>query len=75
VTKAAAIPVREREADPYATHEDFHTIFNDGIKELYQLALLLTREPEKAEQILHRRRESCHPETPPFGQGGGFRTL
>ena len=28
MTKAAAIPVREREADPYATHEDFHTISN-----------------------------------------------
>ena len=59
MTKAAAIPVREREADPYATHEDFYTIFNDGIKELYQLALLLTREPEKAEQILVNGLEDC----------------
>ena len=59
MTKASAIPVREREADPYATHEDFHTIFNDGIKELYQLALLLTREPEKAEQVLVNGLEDC----------------
>ena len=29
----AASPVRES-----ATHEDFQTIFNEGIKELYQLA-------------------------------------
>ena len=56
---AAASPVREREADPYATHKDFHTIFNDGINELYQLALLLTREPEKAEQILVNGLEDC----------------
>jgi DNA-directed RNA polymerase specialized sigma24 family protein len=55
----ARIAVRVREADPYATHEDFQTIFNEGIKELYQLALLLTREPEKAEQILVNGLEDC----------------
>ena len=56
---ATASPVREREADPYATHEDFRTIFNDGVRELYQLALLLTREPEKAGQILVNGLEDC----------------
>src|SRR5690349_16785331 len=56
---AAASPVRERHADPYATHEDFQTIFNDGTKELYQLALLITREAEKAEQILVNGLEDC----------------
>jgi hypothetical protein len=59
LTKETAIPIREREADLYATHEDFHTIFNDGLEELYQLSFLLTRDPEKAERCLVCGLDDC----------------
>jgi hypothetical protein len=53
------IQVREREADLYATHEDFHSIFNESLKELYQLSFLLTRDPAKAEQCVVGGLENC----------------
>jgi DNA-directed RNA polymerase specialized sigma24 family protein len=59
MTKETASQIREREADLYATHEDFHTIFNEGLKELYQLSFLLTRDPENAERCLVSGLEDC----------------
>jgi DNA-directed RNA polymerase specialized sigma24 family protein len=59
MTKETAAHIREREADLYANHEDFHTIFNDALKELYQLSFLLTRDPEKAERCLVAGLEGC----------------
>jgi DNA-directed RNA polymerase specialized sigma24 family protein len=53
------IQIHVKEADLYATHEDFHTIFNEGRKELYQLSFLLTRDPEKAERCLVSGLEDC----------------
>ena len=57
MTERAHIQVRE--ADVYASPEDFHTIFNEGLKELYQFSFLLTRDPAKAERCLVSGLEDC----------------
>jgi len=59
MTERIQIQVREEEANRYAGHEDFHTIFSDGLKELYQLSFLLTRDPAKAERCLVDGLEDC----------------
>jgi DNA-directed RNA polymerase specialized sigma24 family protein len=59
MTERIHIQVREEESSLYAGHEDFHTIFNDGLKELYQLSFLLTRDPAKAERCLVDGLEDC----------------
>jgi DNA-directed RNA polymerase specialized sigma24 family protein len=59
MTKRATIRVREDEANVYASREDFHTIFNEDLKELYQLSFLLTRDPAKAERCLVVGLEDC----------------
>jgi hypothetical protein len=50
MTERAHIQVRG--ANVYASHEDFHTIFNEDLKELCQLSCRLTRDPSKAERCL-----------------------
>jgi DNA-directed RNA polymerase specialized sigma24 family protein len=57
--KGTPIQARDQEGDLYASHEDFHTIFNEDLKELYQLSLLLTRDPAKAERCLVSGLEDC----------------
>jgi DNA-directed RNA polymerase specialized sigma24 family protein len=57
MTKAASL--QERETDLYATHEDFHSIFSEGLTELYKLSFLLTRDPEKAERCLVTGLDDC----------------
>lgn len=59
MTKGIPIQVHEREGDLYASHEDFHTIFNKDLKELYQLSFLLTRDPAKAERCFVSGLEDC----------------
>lgn len=59
MTKGTPIQVREREGSLYASHEDFHTIFNEDLKELYQLSFLLTRDPAKAERCFVSGLEEC----------------
>ena len=59
MTKGAPIQVCEHEEDLYASHEDFHTIFNEDLKEHYQLSFLLTRDPAKAERCLVSGLEDC----------------
>ena len=59
MTKGTATQVREQEGDLYASYEDFHTIFNEDLKELYQLSFLLTRDPAKAERCLVGGLEDC----------------
>ena len=59
MTKETAIQIREKEADLYATQEDFHTIFNEALRELYQLSFLLTRDPEKADRCLVSGLDDC----------------
>ena len=59
MTKETPIQVREHEGSLYASHEDFHTIFNEDLKELYQLSFLLTRDPAKAERCLVTGLEDC----------------
>ena len=54
-----SIQVREQEVSPHASHADFHTIFNEDLKELYQLSFLLTRDPAKAERCLVSGLEDC----------------
>lgn len=59
MTKGTPIQVREREGSLYASHEDFHTIFNECLKELYQLSFLLTSDPAMAERCLVSGLEDC----------------
>jgi len=59
VTKETLIEVREHEANLYASHEDFHTIFSEDLNELYQLSFLLTHDPAKAERCLVGGLEDC----------------
>jgi DNA-directed RNA polymerase specialized sigma24 family protein len=59
MTKGTPIQVREHEGSLYASHEDFHTIFNEDLKALYQLSFLLTRDPAKAERCLVTGLEDC----------------
>jgi DNA-directed RNA polymerase specialized sigma24 family protein len=51
--------VREKEANMYASHEDFQAIFNKDLKELYQLSFLLTRDAATAERCLVVGLEDC----------------
>jgi DNA-directed RNA polymerase specialized sigma24 family protein len=53
------IQAREHEGRLYASHEDFHTIFNEDLRQLYQLSFLLTRDPAKAERCLVSGLEDC----------------
>ena len=48
-----------RQTDAYASREDFHSIFNEDLKQLYQLSFLLTRDPAKAERCLVVGLEGC----------------
>ena len=66
MTERAHIQVREKEATVYASHEDFHTIFNEDLKELYRLSFLLTRDPAKAERCLVTGLEDCVSRNPVF---------
>ena len=59
MTKGTPIQVREHEGSVYASHEDFHTIFNEDLKDHYQLSFLLTRDPAKAERCLVTGLEDC----------------
>lgn len=53
------IQVPQKEADLYASREDFHAIFNEDLKQLYQLSFLLTRDTAKAERCLVVGLEEC----------------
>lgn len=57
MTERAHIQVNE--TNVYASREDFHRIFNEDLKELYQLSFLLTRDPAKAERCLVVGLEDC----------------
>jgi DNA-directed RNA polymerase specialized sigma24 family protein len=59
MTKGTPIQVREHEGRLYASHEDFHRIFHEDLKKLYQLSFLLTRHPAKAERCLVSGLEDC----------------
>ena len=59
MTKGTPIQVRDHEGTLYASHEDFYTIFNEDLKELYQLSFLLTRDSVKAEQCFVGGLEDC----------------
>ena len=52
MTTGTPIQAREKKERLYASHEDFHTICNEDLKELYQPPFLLTRDPAKAERCL-----------------------
>jgi DNA-directed RNA polymerase specialized sigma24 family protein len=51
--------VRDKEANAYASQEDFRAIFKEDLKELYQLSFLLTRDAAKAERCLVVGLEDC----------------
>ena len=62
------IDVHEHEGDLYTSHEDFHTIFNEDLKELYQLSFVLTRDPAKAERCFVSGLEDCVSGNRVFGE-------
>src|SRR5580692_2658144 len=66
MAERAHIRVREKEADMYASHDDFRTSFKEGLKELYQLSFLLTSDPTKAERCLVSGLEDCVSGNPVF---------
>ena len=66
MAERAHIRVREKEADMYASHDDFRTIFKEGLKELYQLSFLLASDPTKAERCLVSGLEDCVSGNPVF---------
>jgi DNA-directed RNA polymerase specialized sigma24 family protein len=66
MTEQAHTQGRENKTNMYASHEDFQTIFNDDLKELYQLSFLLTRNPAKAERCLVTGLEDCVSGNPVF---------
>jgi len=68
MTELTHIQVREEEANLYASREDFDTIFNEDLKERYQLSFLLTRDPAKAERCLVGGLEGCAKGNPVFLQ-------
>src|ERR1700758_2571918 len=59
MTERTHIQVREEEANLLASREDFYTIFNEDLKGFYQLSLLLTRDPAKAERCFVDGLEDC----------------
>jgi DNA-directed RNA polymerase specialized sigma24 family protein len=59
MTEQAHIQDSEEEANAYASREDFRRVFDGGLKELYQLSFLLTRDLARAERCLVRGLEDC----------------
>ena len=59
MTEQTQMQAPQKEADVYASREDFHTIFNEDLRQLYQLSFLLTRDPAKAERCLVVGLEDC----------------
>ena len=59
MTERAQIQVSQKESDVYASREDFHAIFNEDLKQLYQLSFLLTRDTAKSERSLVVGLEEC----------------
>ncbi|MGA9967483.1 MAG: hypothetical protein WBQ10_19960 [Terriglobales bacterium] len=51
--------VGKQQANEYATCRDFRTLFAERLDDLYQLSLLLTGDPEKAEQCFVAGLEDC----------------
>ena len=60
------IQVSQKESDVYASCEDFRAIFNEDLKQLYQLAFLLTRDTVKAERCLVVGLDECVKGNPVF---------
>jgi len=52
-------PVRRLEANQYATTDDFCRCFNENLNSLHQLAFLLTRDQESAQQCFVGGLEDC----------------
>lgn len=59
MSAASSIPVREDQASPYASSEDFHRVFIEGLNGLYQLSFLLTGDQKKAEKCFVSGIEDC----------------
>ena len=59
IAERAQIQVPKKEVAVYASREDFHAIFNEDLKQLYQLSFLLTRDTAKAERCLVVGLEEC----------------
>lgn len=66
MTERAQIQVPQRESDVYASGGDFHAIFNEDLKQFYQLSFLLTRDTARAERCLVVGLEECVQGNPVF---------
>jgi hypothetical protein len=52
MTERSDIQVREHEPDLHASHEDFHTISNENLKEHYRPSFLLTGDSQRPSDAL-----------------------
>jgi DNA-directed RNA polymerase specialized sigma24 family protein len=59
MTEQNQMQAPQKEANVYASREDSHTIFDEDLRQLYQLSFLLTRDPAKAERCLVVGLEDC----------------
>ena len=50
MTRLQSIHARQNKANEFATREDFDRVFTENLSSLYQLSLVLTAGPEKAEE-------------------------
>ena len=66
MTERAQIQASKNKSDVHASREDFHTIFNEDLKQLYQLSFLLTRDIAKAERCLVVGLDECVKGNPVF---------
>ena len=71
MAEQAQTHVSQKESDVYASREDFHTIFNEDLKQFYQLSFLLTRDAAKAERCLVVGLEECVKGNPVFREWAG----
>lgn len=62
----AHIPVRGSKADRYASREDFRRIFDEDSIDLYQVAFLLTSNPQEAQRCFVSGVEDCATGNPVF---------
>jgi len=59
MTEQADMQDSKKEANAYASREDFRRVFDEHLKELYQLSFLLTRDLARAERCLVSGLEDC----------------
>jgi DNA-directed RNA polymerase specialized sigma24 family protein len=68
MTKRAHMQVSEDTASLYGSREDFRGVFSEDLNGLYQVSLLLTRDPQRAERCFVAGLEDSGTEHPLLGE-------